>query len=335
MADAAENLNGPQRAAVFLLSIGEQEASEVLKHMPAKDVQKVGAAMAALENISKEQAEAVMENFTETVEEQTAIGVSTEDYIRKVLTNALGPEKASNLVNRILAGNASEGLETLKWLEPKAILDLIREEHPQIIAIVLSSLDEEQAAAVFDMLPERVRADVIVRIATLDSVQPSALRELDEILARRPTEGPSVKPSSVGGTKCAANILNLVDGPAEEEVMKQVREIDETLGQQIQDLMFVFDNLLEVDDRGIQTLLREIENEALTIALKGADTEMREKIFKNMSQRAAAMMAEDLEARGPVRLSDVEAAQKEILMAAQRLSETGAISLGGKGDEYV
>jgi flagellar motor switch protein FliG len=332
MVDGAK-LNGTQRAAVLLLTLGEDNAAEVLKHMGPKEVQKVGSAMAGMTNVPREQVSRVLEYFSETVQEQTALGVGSEDYIRTVMVEALGEDKAKGVMDRILLGSSTKGLEALKWMDARAVAELIRLEHPQIQAIVLSYLDNDHAAEVIRFFPERTRHDVLLRIATLDGIQPSALQELDDILERQFQGNQNVQSSSVGGIKAAADILNFVDSSIEGEIMEAIKDADAELGQQIQDLMFVFDNLIDVDDRGIQALLREVSSETLILALKGADQAMKDKIFSNMSKRAAEMMRDDLENKGPVRLSEVEGAQKEILAIARRMSESGEIALGGKGAE--
>ena len=326
-------MNGTDRAAVLLLTLGEENASEVLKHMGPKEVQKVGSAMAAMTNVPRDQVTLVLENFTETVQEQTALGVDSDEYIRSVMVGALGEDKAKGLMDRILLGSSTKGLEALKWMDAKAVAELIRLEHPQIQAIVLSYLDNDHAAEVIKIFPERTRHDVLLRIATLDGIQPSALQELDEILERQFAGNQNVQSSTMGGAKSAADILNFVDSAIEGEIMEAIKDADAELGQQIQDLMFVFDNLIDIDDRGIQALLREVSSETLILALKGAEEGMKEKIFSNMSKRAAEMMRDDLENKGPVRLSEVEGAQKEILSIARRMSDSGELVLGGKGAE--
>ena len=336
MAEVAHKLNGTERAAVLLLSLGESQASEVLKHMGPKEVQRIGSAMAMLKNVSRDSVSHVLENFVETVQQQTALGVGTEEYLRKVMIQALGEDKASGLMDRIMMGSSTKGLEALKWMDARAVAELIRLEHPQIQAIVLSYLDADHAADVLNFFSERVRPDVLLRIATLEGIQPQALKELDEIMERQFSGNQNVQSSTVGGVKAAANILNFVDTAIEGEVMEMIKDVDAELGQQIQDLMFVFDNLIEVDDRGMQQLLREVSSDTLILALKGADETMREKIFSNMSKRAAEIMRDDLENKGPVRLSEVESAQKEILAIARRMADSGEIALGGKGGEqYV
>jgi flagellar motor switch protein FliG len=337
MADGATHakLGNVERAAVFLLSLGESEAAEVLRHMGAKDVQRLGQAMASMGNVSREQAEDVLANFVSALDSQTSLGVGADDYVRKVLVQALGEDKAGGLIDRILLGRNSKGLEALKWMETRAVAELIRNEHPQIMAIVLAYLDPDQAAEVLVNLPEKVQSDVVMRIATLDGIQPQALRELDEIMERQFSGNGNIKSSSVGGVKVAASILNLMDSASEQKLTENIKLVDESLGQSIQDLMFVFDNLADVDDRGIQALMREVSTDVLSIALRGCDPRVKEKILKNMSKRAADMLVEDMEAKGPVKLADVEAAQKDILATARRLAEAGTIALGGGGDDFV
>lgn len=334
---AEENeIRGVDRAAIFLMSLGESAASEVLKHMDPKEVQSVGAAMAQLKNVTRGQVTNVLKEFCHTVQEETGLGLGTDEYVRGVLRKALGEDKADSIIDRILQGGNTKGLETLKWMDSRAVAEIIRLEHPQIIAIVLSYLEPDQSAEVLALFPERVRVDVLMRISTLDGIQPAALNELNDIMEKQFTGQSNVKSSSVGGLKSAANILNFMDSSVEGEIMDSIKEIDADLGQNIQDLMFVFDNLKEVDDRDIQTILREISSESLVLALKGADETLKDKILKNMSKRAAEMLRDDLEAKGPVRLSEVEGAQKEILSVARRLADAGDIALGGSGgEEYV
>lgn len=328
-------MNGTQRAAIFLLSLGEGEAASIMKHMGAKDVQRVGAAMVNLKNVSREQVETVFRSFAESVREETSLGVGADDYVRNVLVQALGDDKAGALVDRIVSSGQSKGLEALNWMEPKAIFDLVRNEHPQIVAIVLSYIDEEQAGEVLKMLPDKLRSEVVMRIATLDGIQPSALAELDEVIEKQFQKGGSMQSAPLGGTKRAAAVLNMLDGATEEEVLKFISGNDQGLADRIADLMFTFDNLLQVDDRGIQELLREISTDVLATALKGADDVIREKFFNNISKRAAEILKDDLETKGPVRLSEVEAAQKEILTVARRMADQGQIALGGRGERYV
>ena len=335
MPDSAAKLKGVERAAILLLALGEADAAAILTHMGPKEVQELGLAMAGMTNVRTESMETVMRSFVETLQDQTSLGVDSDEYIRNVLTKALGADKAGGVIDRILLGRNSKGLEQLKWMDARSIAELIRLEHPQIIAIVLSFLDPDQAAEVLSVFPERVRPDIIMRIATLDGIQPAALQELDEILEKQFSGASNVKSSSLGGVKTAANILNLIEGSIESSIIEQVSSADQDLAQEIQDNMFVFENLIEVDDRGIQTLLREVASDQLMLALRGADEGLKEKIFKNMSKRAAEMLRDDLEAAAPARLSDVEAAQKEILSVTRRLADAGEIMLGGGGDDFV
>ena len=331
-----DNLDGIQQAAVFLMSVGEEEASGILKHLGPKEVQSLGEAMATMTNVGKDKASGVLQSFNAIVGGQTALGMGSEDYLRNVLNKALGKDKAGGVIDRILLGRQSKGLEALKWMEPRSIAEVIRLEHPQIIAIVLSYLEADQAGMVLANLPENTRADIMMRIASLDSIQPAALFELDEILEKQfAGHESSISTSSVGGIKTAADILNFVDGTSEAAIMESIKNVDEDLGQEIEDSMFVFDNLSGVDDRGIQALLREVSSDILIVALKGADEDVKEKILKNMSKRAAEMLRDDLEASGPVKLSEVEDAQREILSVARRMAEAGDIQLGSGGDEYV
>lgn len=337
MADQKSNdVRGIERAAILLMSLGEASASEVLRHMDPKEVQSVGAAMSQLNNVTRGQVTSVLNDFCVTVLEETGLGLGTDDYVRSVLRKALGDDKAEGVIDRILQGGNTKGLETLKWMDSRAVAEIIRLEHPQIIAIVLSYLEPDQAAEVIALFPEKIRVDVLMRIASLDGIQPAALNELNDIMEKQFTGKNNVKSSNVGGIKAAANILNFIDSSLEAEIMDSVKEVDADLGQNIQDLMFVFDNLNAVDDRDIQTILREISSESLVLALKGTDDELKDKILRNMSKRAAEMLRDDLEAKGPVRLSEVEGAQKEILSVARRLADAGDISLGGSGgEEYV
>ncbi|MET0105204.1 MAG: flagellar motor switch protein FliG [Sedimenticola sp.] len=335
MPDEAESttteLKGVDRAAILLLALGEKDAASLLSHMGPKEVQELGAAMTGLSNVSTDQMEGVMRSFVKTLKTQTSLGMDSDKYIRNVLTQALGSDKASGVIDRILLGRAGKGLDQLKWMDPRAIAEMIRLEHPQIISIVLSFLDPDQAAEVLGELPQRARSDILMRIATLEGIQPNALQELDQILEKQFSGASNVKSSSMGGVKTAANILNLLD--SSEEVLEEITNADEELSQELQDNMFVFDNLIDVDDRGIQTLLREVASEQLLLALRGADEMLKEKIFKNMSKRAAEMLRDDMEAAAPVKISDVEMAQKEILTVARRLADAGEIMLGGAGGE--
>ena len=337
MADPAFNapLSGVQRAAIVLLSLGEAQAAEVLKHMGAKEVQKLGVAMTSVGGVSRESVATVFDEFVDVLAQPSGLGSGADDYVRAVLTQALGEDRASSLIDRILHGRNTSGLDTLKWMEPRAIAELVRNEHPQIIAIVLAHLDGDQAAEVLKCLPERVRVDVLLRLATLDGIPPHALSELNDVMARQFAGSQNIKSSSVGGVKVAANILNFMDSGQDEVLLGAIGQVDSELGTRIRDLMFVFDNLNDLDDRAMQAVLREISSEQLALALRGAEAKVREKITGNMSQRAAEILIEDMEARGPVRLAEVEAAQKEILAVVRRMADNGDITLAAKAEVMV
>ncbi len=331
----APPLSKVDAAAILLMSLGEADAAQILKHMGPKEVQRVGTSMAALQNVTQDQVEGVMMQFLETVGSQTGMGIGSDQYIKNMLNEALGEDKAASLIDRILVGGNTTGLDTLKWMDGRAVAELIRYEHPQIQAIVVSYLEPDQAAEVLAIFDEKVRLDVMMRVASLETIQPQALQELNDILEKQFSGNAATKTSKIGGVKCAAEIMNFMDTSIEGDLMDSIKEIDSDLGTEIEDLMFVFENLKDVDDRGIQTLLREVSSEVLIIALKGADTELQEKIFKNMSKRAAELLRDDLEAKGPVKISEVESAQKDILTIARRLADSGEISLGGSGEEMI
>ncbi len=335
MNEENQDLSGTQQAALLLMTLGEAEASEVLKFMDAKEVQRLGAAMASLNNVTKDLASNVLDVFITDVEDQTAFGVGTEDYVRTVLTNAFGAKKANTFIDRILIGHDAQGLDALKWMSSKDVVDIIDGEHPQIVAIVIAYLDAEQAAEVIDLLGEDQRVEVIMRIARLNDVQQSALAEIESLIASKSNDATKSRTEKVGGDKVAANIVNALQPAKGEEILEQIKEKNEELSERIQEMMFVFDTLLNVDDRGIQSILREISNDLLVVALKGCDPAIRDKILGNMSKRAGALLREDMEAKGPIRLSEVELAQKDILEVARRLADSGDINLGQSGEEYV
>lgn len=325
--------DGVTRSAILLMALGEEEAVEVFKHLGPREVQRLGLAMAKLENVTRDQVADVLREFRVEAEQQAPMVGAADQYIRSVLTRALGSERASALIERILQGQDASGIESLKWMDAEAVAELVKSEHPQIIATILVHLDADQAAAVLALFPERLRNEVMVRVATLEGVQPAALRDLNEVLTQLLQGADRVKKTARGGVEAAAEILNHLGGTVEASVSAHIREMDAELAQQIQDKMFVFDNLVDLDDRAIQLLLREVQSETLIVALKGTSDTLRDKIFKNMSQRAAEMLRDDLDAKGPVRLSEVEAEQREILRVVRRLAEEGQIVLGGKGNE--
>lgn len=332
----SSNDEGQEKGALLLMTLGADEAAEVLKLLGPKEVQKLGGAMAAMPAQPREKVEVVLDELIAFADKGSPIEADHE-HIKAMLTKALGDERATHLISRVLQGSDTAGIESLKWMDAATAADMIKNEHPQIIATILVHLEFDQAGEILKHFTDRLRNDVLLRIATLDGVQPVALRELNEALTRMLSGASAVKKTAMGGVRHAADILNFVGSAAETAILDNVREYDPDLAQKILDEMFVFENLMELDDRGIQTLLREVQSDSLVVALKGAPPEMREKIFKNMSQRAAEMLREDLESRGPVRLSEVEAEQKEILKTARRLAEEGQIALssGGGDDAFV
>ncbi|MCH8537136.1 MAG: flagellar motor switch protein FliG [Alkalimonas sp.] len=329
-------LDGVEKAAILLLSLSEEDAAQILKHLEPKQVQKVGSAMAQMTDLNQAKISAVHRLFIEQIQNFSTIGFQSEEFIKRALNAALGEEKAANLIDQIVQGGSAKGLDSLKWMDSKQVANIIRNEHPQIQTIVLSYLAPEQSAEILSQFSEKVRLDLTMRIANLEEVQPAALQELNEIMEKQFAGQAGAQTAKMGGLKAAADILNYLDTNIEGQLIDSIRENDEEMAQQIQDLMFVFENLIDVEDRGIQTLLREVEQEVLMKALKGADDGLKEKIFANMSKRAGELLRDDLEAMGPVRVSDVEAAQKEILATARRLADAGEIMLGGGGgDDFL
>ena len=335
MADSAEQMTGSQRAAIFLLGMGEQGAAAVMRHMDPKEVQSVGEAMAGLTDVSNEQIAFVIQDFSEQVSNINPLSIGTDDFTRRVMVEALGEKKAAGVLHKVLNGVSSQGIEALRWMDPGAVAELIAEEHPQIIALVLATLEDEHAAQILVLLPEEVRTDVIIRIARLESIDPAALEELDQVLERQLGDVQELPPSSVAGMTTAAAIMNHLDSGIETALLDSVKQVDVDLGDQIADKMFVFDNLMALDDRGMQRLIRDISVDNLVVALKGVDQELQDRFFNNMSSRAADMLKEDMESKGPVKLAEVEEQQKEILIVAQRLAEDGEIFMGKGGDDFV
>jgi flagellar motor switch protein FliG len=328
---------GVMRSAILMLALGEDEAAEVMKFLGPKEVQKLGTAMATIKSVNREQVDVAVKAFLAEAAQNSSIGVDSDEYIRAVLNKALGTDKASNLLNRILQSRDSSGIESLKWMDAHTVSEFIKNEHPQIIATILVHLEPDQASEIIGNFTDRLRQDVMLRIATLDGVKPIALRELNEVMTKLLTGNESLKKQTMGGIKVAAEIMNYMNGETEASVMEGLKNYDDEMAQKIMDEMFVFDNIIDIDDKGIQVMLREVQSETLIVALKGTTPEMREKIFKNMSSRAAEMMREDLESKGPVKLSEVEAQQKAILQIVRRLADEGQIMLAGKGadDQYV
>jgi flagellar motor switch protein FliG len=330
-----DELDGTQRAAILLMSLGEQDAANLLKQLDAKDVQKLGVAMAELKEVSREQMTSVLEKFIGVVDGKSDVASGSQDYVRRVLTQAVGKQKTEMLLDRVSTGQTGQGIEALKWMEAKAVAQIIGAEHPQIGAIVLSHLEPEQSAAILPLLSEDMRTEVLMRIASLNEVPQTALTELDQLVEKQANAVPPSALRKIGGARTVANILNSMEKEKSGEELGKIERADGEMHQQIKDLLFIFDNLLDVDDRGIQALLRDVGSDTLAVALRGAEPEVQEKILRNMSKRAAEILKDDMEARGPVKLVDVEAAQKEIIVIAQRLAEEGTINLGGKGAEEV
>ena len=324
---------GLEQAAILLMSLGEEEAAEVFKHLAPKEVQRLGETIANMKPVSRDRVDRVIETFDKISGSERMLVADNSEYVKSVLRKALGDDKAALLIDRILQGNDVTGIESLKWMDGRSIAELLRNEHPQIVAVILVHLEADQAAEVLKAFTERQRNEVMVRIATLDGVQPSALRDLNEVMGTVLASGERAKRGSLGGVKVTAEILNMMGTAAETSVLDYVREADSDLAQKIMDNMFTFDDVESIDDKGIQSLMKEVQSESLVIALKGATPALREKIFKNMSTRAAESLKEDLESRGPVRLSEVEAEQKEMLKIVRRLVDEGQIVLTGGGDE--
>ena len=327
---------GVEDAAILLMSLGEEEASEVFKHLEPKEVQCLGETIAKLKTVNKDRVGSVLDRFSKESTEMGMLVPDTDEYIKAVLRKALGDEKANLLIDRIIQGSDVTGIESLKWMDPGSVAELLRNEHPQIVAAILVHLDPDQSSSVLKCFTDRHRNEVMVRIATLDGIQPTALKDLNEVLSRVLAGGTQLRKASLGGAKPAAEIINLMGSSLETSVLDYIREADGDLAQKIMDNMFTFDDLMKLDDKGFQSLLKEVQTESLIIALKGASPEIREKVFKNMSSRAAETLREDLESRGPVKLSEVEGEQKEMLKIVRRLADEGQIVLGGGGDdEYV
>lgn len=328
---------GVMRSAILMLALGEDEAAEVMKFLSPKEVQKLGAAMAGLKAVGREDVDNAVNEFLVEAEKSSDFGLDSDDYIRSVLTKALGDDKASNLLNRILNSKDASGIESLKWMDSFTVAEFIKNEHPQIIATILVHLEPDQASEIIGHFTDRLRQDVMLRIATLDGVKPIALRELNDVMTKLLTGNENIKKQTMGGIKTAAEIMNYMSGENEATVMEGIKSYDDDMAQKIMDEMFVFDNIMDIDDKGIQVMLREVQSDMLIVALKGTTDEMKEKIFKNMSSRAAEMMREDLESAPPVKLSEVEAQQKQVLQIVRRLADEGQIMLAGKGgdDQYV
>ena len=328
-------LTSTQRAAVLMLLLGEQQASEIIRFMNPKEVQSLGAAMVSVSDLSQEAVNIVLDEFVTMLKKQTSLGLGTGDYVEKVLKRALGDDKAASVLSRIMPGQGSKGLEILKWMDARSIAEMIRGEHPQVVAIILSVLDYTVAADVLNFLPGESRPEIIQRIASLETVQPSAMEELEQIMMKQFASNSSSKSSSFGGIKAAAQIMNSVKVELESSIMAGLSQIDGDLMQRIQDNMFTFENLVSVDNRGIQAIMRTAEPDLLMVALKGAPDFVKDKFLDNMSARARVMFVDDMESKGPLRITEVEEAQKNVMRLARKLSDAGELVLAGGGDGFV
>ena len=324
---------GLNDAAILLMSLGEEEAAEVFKHLSPKEVQKLGETIARMRGVSKEKVDFVIARFSDDCAAQSLLVEDASGYVKSVLKRALGDDKAALLLDRILQGGDVSGIESLKWMDPLSVAELLRNEHPQIVAAILVHLEYDQAAAVLMQLPERLRSEVVLRVATLEGIQPTALKDLNEVLYKVLAGGDKIRKTSLGGVKTAAEMINLLGGNADVAILDTIRNYDSDLAQKIMDKMFVFDDLVKLDDRSLQLVLREVPSETLIVALKGGSMEVRDKILANMSMRASAALKEDLESRGPMRLSEVEAQQKEILKVVRRLADENQITIGGGAED--
>jgi flagellar motor switch protein FliG len=333
MADDA----GIENAAILLMSVGEEGAAEVFKYLSPKEAQRLGERMARISSVSRERIEGIIQRFHKDREGNISLVRDTDEYVAQVLRKALGDDKAAILLDRILQGSDISGIESMKWMDPGAVAELVKHEHPQIVASILVHLERDHASAILKHLTERMRNDVLLRVATLEGIQPQALTELNQALARVLAGSDKVKKASMGGAKAAAEMLNFLGNTMETAAVDSIREHDAELAQKVLDQMFTFENINDLDDKAIQAMLREIQSDSLIVALKGADQALRERIFKNMSTRAAETMREDLESKGPVRLSEVEGEQREILKVVRRLADEGQIQIGkgGGDDEFV
>lgn len=336
MADKGGTVSGAERAAILLMSLGEADASAVLKHMDPRDVEAVGHAMNALAAVSKDKAEGVVQSFVEKVDAGGTFSGDKQDYVKKVMVASFGKQRAELMVDRIMSGHtAGAGVDALKWMDPRAVAQLVGEEHPQVIASLLAQLDGKLAAKVLPLLPEKMRADVLMRIATLEELPQSALQELDTIVGKRAANGTQVQSRRIGGTRTVADIINAMDRESSQGAMTEIENTDSELHKKIKELLFVFDDLIDIDNKGMQAILREVSSDILSVALRGADPNVADRIYSNMSKRAAEILKEDMEARGPVKLTEVEAAQREIVAIAQKLAEEGTIIVGNSAGEYV
>ncbi|SHM27351.1 flagellar motor switch protein FliG [Vreelandella subglaciescola] len=332
---AVEAMSGARRSAILLLALDEDSAAEVFKYLGANEVQEISLEMTRLQQVSHEDMKAVLEAFQHETEDFVALNLNSSEHIRSVLTKALGSERATSLIEDILETTGeNSGIDALNLMEASMVAELIRDEHPQIIATILVHLERHQAADILELFDEKLRNDVVLRVATFSGVQPAALQELTEVLSSM-LDGQNLKRSKMGGVRTAAEILNLMNTSQEEVAIETVRSHSEDLAQKIIDEMFLFENLLDLDNRAIQMVLQEVDTNSLVVALKGAEDVLVDKFLRNMSQRASDLIREDMEARGPIRVSQVETEQKAILQVVRRLADAGEVVLAGGDDAYV
>ena len=324
-----------ERAAVLLLLLGEEQAASIIRFLAPREVQALGSAMVSVADLSQDAVNAVLDEFVETIKQQTNLGLGSSDYVENVLRLALGNDKAASVIGRIMPGSASKGLEILRWMDARSIAEMIKGEHPQVTAIILAVLEYDVAADVLSYLPDDIRPEVVKRVAQLETVQPSAMEELEGIMKKQFASNSSSKSTSFGGVKVAAKIMNFTKVDLESSILSGVSGIDQDIAQQIQDNMFTFANLVQVDNRSIQVLMRNVDPDLLMTALKGADDAVKDKFFENMSARARVMFVDDMDSKGPLRITDVEDAQKSVMRIARKLSDSGDLVLAGRGDDYV
>ena len=333
---AYEKLSNTQKCAILMMLLGEDEAAEILKNLGPKEVQQLGKEMYTVQGLDQDTVNQVLDEFLAIIKTQTDLGMGSSNYIRNVMTKALGENKAQSVLGRITPTESDKPIEILDWMDARSVAELISDEHPQIMSLIISYLDAGVAADVLVMLPEELQADIIHRIATLETVQPDALSELERVMQLKFKTNTSLRASSVGGVKAAAQIMNFTKQNMEQRIVKSLGEKDRLLAKEIQESMFTFDTLILMDDRSMQTLIRNIDQEVLIIALKGTDEELKKKIFSSMSQRASANIQDEMEVLGPLRLTEVQEAQKAIINTARTMSDEGSIVLAGRGgDDFV
>jgi len=333
-----ERLSGPQKAAILLFSLGEDMASTIVKHLGEEEIKKIGGSISKLSSVSPKIVETILSEFQEASSSQLPIQIGHEEgsqFVKKIVSRAINVEKAQNLIEEIQEEGKWNLFQKIRKLDPKTVSNFIRAEHPQTIAIILTHLDSGQSSAILEEFPPSLQSEVICRIAELENIPPGIVEEIDQVLQKEIVTIKGFEGQKKGGVRLAAEILNQMEGAAEGNILKEIEDQKQGLAEEIRKLMFIFEDLLQVDDRSVMAVLKEVNNETLMMALKTASEELKEKVFKNMSERAAQMLKEDLDVMGPARLKDVEAAQQSILKAAKKLESEGKIVLVSKGKEEV